>query len=1054
MQNTATQPLSILVIDDTLEILFATTRLLTSAGYAVLEAATGAEGLRLAQEQQPDIVLLDVLLPDIDGRDLCRQMKRDPRIRQSFIIIASHSKTSSDDQSEALELGADGYIARPISNRELLARLSAFVRIKRTEDALRDSETRFRAIFEASVDAIGVAKSGTHIYLNPPYLALFGYSDANALLGKSILSVYAADQHPMIRQYVDQRLRGEPTPTIYQSRGIRSDGAEFDMELHISTYTLNSELYTQVIVRDITERKQIELTQMFLLQSGWSSAGEDFFQATARYLAETVGVEYVCIDRLSGDLLSAQTVAVYHDNQFEENVAYSLYDTPCGEVVGKSICLFPREVRHLFPRDSVLQDMCAESYVGVTLWSADGRPIGLIALIGRQPLTNPALTELLLKLVAIRAAGELERRQAEEALQQSETQYRELVQTSHDLIWRVNAEGRITFMNDAARDILGYAPHEMIGRPFVDFLPAPRHTDNVEPLMTRLTKHAHLTDLENRLLHKNGEEKVLLDNLVIRRDAQGAVSDILGTSKDITKRRRAEEALQQSEERLGQTQAIGHIGSWVYDVSSDTVWASDEGFRIFGFPPATIRLPLADFEACMQDRDMVHQALMNLLSSGVPYNIEYTINPADGSPARIIAAVAEEINDETGSPVRVMGVLHDITERRRLDDQLNQAARMESIGRLAGGIAHDFNNILTGIIGITQIMQNKEVTKTGMQEDLAEVLALAERATNLTRQLLIFSRRQQFQPRIVPANLITENVSKLLTRVIGEDITLVITHQANVGSVKVDVAQMETVLINLAVNARDAMLAGGQFTIEMANTVVAAAQTLVPREVHPGEYVRITITDTGQGMEPAVLEHIFEPFYTTKGVGQGTGLGLATVYGIIDEHEGYIWVESEPERGTRFTILLPRVDNGEKKTETDQRIASLPRGHETILLVEDDDAVREVVFRILTEYGYLVHVAASPGEALDKYMSVDKTFALLLTDVIMPEVNGIELYQHFVAQHPALKVMFISGYSSETLPEGFLLDHSSVLLQKPFTVARLLHALRHILDGTPGKEGP
>ncbi len=395
----------------------------------------------------------------------------------------------------------------------------------------------------------------------------------------------------------------------------------------------------------------------------------------------------------------------------------------------------------------------------------------------------------------------------------------------------------------------------------------------------------------------------------------------------------------------------------------------------------------------------------------------------------------------------------DVTERRALEQQLRQAQKMEAIGRLAGGIAHDFNNLLMVISGYSEFLLERIGPEPALRGPAQEIGKAAERATALTRQLLAFSRKQMLAPKVVDLNgVVTENL-KMLTRLIGEDIDLVMVPGADIGAVKADPGQIEQVVMNLAVNARDAMPHGGKLTIETANVKLDANYARFHSPVQPGDYVMLAISDTGMGMDAETQTHIFEPFYTTKGL-KGTGLGLSTVYGIIKQSEGYIWVYSEPGRGTTFKIYLPRVDATLQLEPLPA--ATLPdpsgRGRETILLVEDEETLRRLTRQSLENQGYSVIDAADGAAAIRLSQAHQGPIHLLLTDVIMPGMNGRELANQISPARPEMKVLYMSGYTENHIGHNGTLDQGITLLQKPFTLPALKAMVREVLDTPPPKE--
>jgi nitrogen-specific signal transduction histidine kinase/CheY-like chemotaxis protein len=391
----------------------------------------------------------------------------------------------------------------------------------------------------------------------------------------------------------------------------------------------------------------------------------------------------------------------------------------------------------------------------------------------------------------------------------------------------------------------------------------------------------------------------------------------------------------------------------------------------------------------------------------------------------------------------------DITERKCLEQQFRHSQKMEAVGRLAGGVAHDFNNLLTIITGYGQMLQRNLEPGSSMRAYAEEVLKSGERAASLTRQLLAFSRRQDFSPRGLDLNTLVRNTENMLHRLIGEDIELATILATGLGLVRGDPGQIEQVIFNLAVNARDAMPNGGNLTLETANVELDETDAHGHIPIKPGSYVMLAVTDTGCGMDPPTQAHIFEPFFTTKEPGKGTGLGLATVYGIVKQHGGNIWVDSEPGQGTAFKIYLPRVEMDAAKVEERRAGARELRGSETILVVEDDQAVRSLVVRLLRSMGYWVLEASRVDEALMVCVRHKGPVHLLLTDVVMPQMSGRDLLGHIRPLRPDIRVLFTSGYTEEALHRRPL-EQDAAFLQKPFTEEALARKVRDVLD--EGKE--
>lgn len=450
-----------------------------------------------------------------------------------------------------------------------------------------------------------------------------------------------------------------------------------------------------------------------------------------------------------------------------------------------------------------------------------------------------------------------------------------------------------------------------------------------------------------------------------------------------------------------------------------------------------------------QQDDEFYQKLWSTITAGQVWQGRFTNRKKDGSLYTEEATITP-VRDENGTIVNYVGAKRDITRELKLEEQYHQSQKMEAIGQLTGGVAHDFNNLLTVINGFTELMRAQLSPHDPLVETIDKVLEAGERASDLVRQLLAFSRKQILEPKVLNLNDIVTNIDKMLQRVIGENIDLQMRLSPSLWSVKVDPTQMEQIIVNLAVNSRDAMPDGGQLTIETANVVLDEAYASEHMDVEPGNYVMLAVSDTGVGMSPGVKKRIFEPFFTTKEGGKGSGLGLATVFGIVQQHGGTVWCYSEPGAGATFKIYLPQADAPAQTYAPPPAAkggAQLPTGHETILLVEDDDGVRELTRRILQRQGYTILEAHNGQEALMLSLRYSGPIHLLLTDVIMPGVSGKAVVEQISQQQPDIKTLYMSGYTDEAIAHHGVLEPGAAFLQKPFSPKTLVCKIREVLDG-------
>jgi len=532
-----------------------------------------------------------------------------------------------------------------------------------------------------------------------------------------------------------------------------------------------------------------------------------------------------------------------------------------------------------------------------------------------------------------------------------------------------------------------------------------------------------------------------------------AVERELREAEDRRKRRRAEESLRESEERY----------RLLAENATDVIWTMDMNHRFTYFSPSVTRLtgfsvkealgrslkktltPASYEEAMRAFSEETALESSGGADSARTQRLEFEQQRKDGSTV-MVEVTTTYLRDPEGHPVGILGVTRDITERRSLEEKFLQAQKLESVGRLAGGVAHDFNNLLTVILGYSDMILGGLPEEHPLRPRMEEIKSAGERAAALTNQLLAFSRKQVAEPEVLYLNEVVRGMTKMLQRMIGEDIGLVTDLDPALERVKIDPVQIEQVIMNLAVNARDAMPAGGRLTIATRNTEIGAAETIPPTGPPPGRYVTLTFADTGCGMTPEVKARLFEPFFTTKERGRGTGLGLATVYGIVQQSGGGIRVESEPGKGAAFTITLPRVEEALVQPRPVSRPKDIATGKETVLVVEDDEVIRNLVREVLEGSGYTVLVAYRGAEALKLAGEREGPIHLLITDVVMPGISGPEVAGHLARYRPEMKVLYISGYTDDKIGRQGLLESGAGFLQKPFRIDALTCKVREVLD--------
>ena len=510
-------------------------------------------------------------------------------------------------------------------------------------------------------------------------------------------------------------------------------------------------------------------------------------------------------------------------------------------------------------------------------------------------------------------------------------------------------------------------------------------------------------------------------------------------------KRDAEQALSASEERALFVLEAAHVGTWESDVQTGATRWSATLETLHGLAPGAFGGTFSAFLECVhpEDRPNVLAHVERATRDRTNSNILYRTQWPDGS-IHWISGIGRTFYDDADRPLRAAGVSFDVTERVSLEEQYRQAQKMEAIGQLAGGVAHDFNNVLTAIEGYCTLASEGVPADHLVQDDLREIHRAAERATSLTRQLLAFSRRQVLQPRVLDLRESLSSVAPMLKRLIGEHIAVVVRATGDVGRVKADPGQIEQVVLNLAVNARDAMPNGGTLVLEVADAPLDAAYSSRHVSTKPGRYVMLAVSDTGEGMDATTQSRVFEPFFTTKPKDKGTGLGLSTVYGIVKQSNGYIWLYSEVGHGSTFKVYLPRVEE-EAEIPVMRPASSALGGSETILIVEDENAVRELVRRTLVRRGYHVLVAPTPHDAIGIAAEAG-TIHLLISDVVMPEMSGTALASQLLHDRPSLRVLYMSGYTDSAIVHHGVSNRGTPFLQKPFTPDALVRKVRDVLD--------
>jgi two-component system, cell cycle sensor histidine kinase and response regulator CckA len=530
------------------------------------------------------------------------------------------------------------------------------------------------------------------------------------------------------------------------------------------------------------------------------------------------------------------------------------------------------------------------------------------------------------------------------------------------------------------------------------------------------------------------------------------VSTVATQLGSVIRRKRAEGALREAEERYRSIVENAVEGIFQTTPEGGYLSVNPALARMYGYKsPKELMTGVTDIGRQVYvdpDRRAEFRGLIE--EHGFVEGFEYQVYRKDGRKIWL-SENARAVKDASGAVLYYEGTVEDVTERRALEDQLRQAQKMEAVGRLAGGVAHDFNNLLMVIKGHTELLRERLDRSDPQYRSIEQIEKAAERAASLTQQLLAYSRKQVIQPKVLDLNMVVAEMAKMLPRLLGEDIELVVVPNASLERVKADKGQIDQVIMNLAVNARDAMPHGGKLTIETANVYLSADYARQRIGAQPGSYVMLAVSDTGCGMDAETQSHIFEPFFTTKEKGQGTGLGLATVYGVVKQSGGYIWVYSEPGQGTSFKIYLPRVGEALEQAGAEEAPSGSLQGSETVLLVEDEEAVRELVCESLERNGYTVLQARDGAEAVQISRKHEGMIHLMITDVVMPGMSGRDLAHRLAPRHPKMKVLYMSGYTENAIVHHGVLDPGTPFLQKPFRPADVAHKVYELLDKHKGE---
>ena len=892
---------------------------------------------------------------------------------------------------------------------------------RRAEEALRASEEKFRLAFLTSPDSINLNRAHDGVYLDSSegFRKIMGYARED-VIGKSSLELNIWDD-PKDRERLVNGLTRQGVVENMEARFRGKDGRIRIGLMSACVLRINQEDVILSITRDITEFKRAETA---LRES------EELYRKLVSLSPDAISV----VD-LNGSLI------------FTSPRARELFgDWPEDEILGRSIFSWvaPKDQKKASTNIQRLLTEGTLTGAEYTLIKKDGtRFIGEVnAAVIHSPDGSPMSMIVITRDVT-------ERKRAEEVLRESEQRFRSMVENSPFAYQALDIDGCYIDVNQKLCDLLGYRPDELLGRSFSEFWP-----ENTQEIFTQAFetfKRDRQVSSELLLITKDGREVSVILEGRVEQDNDGNFLRTHCILTDITRRKLAEIALRESEERFSRFFRATPVGTSITRLS-DGRYAdvNDAWLGLFGYTREEIVDQNAFKLGIWADREDQVKVVGILREQGRIKDFETRFRWKSGEIGDVLYS-ADLI--EVAGQQYILGLTHDITERKRvqeekekLEAQLFQAQKIESVGRLAGGVAHDFNNMLGVIIGRTEMALNKDVSTDELHHHLKEILNAGQRSADLTRQLLAFARKQTAVPKILDLNDTISGMLKMLRRLIGEDIDLFWAPELDLWKVRIDPSQVDQILANLVVNARDAISGVGAITMRTENVVIDDSDVAETPEFIPGEYVLLTTSDTGEGMSQEVCGKVFEPFFTTKEVGKGTGLGLSTVCGIVKQNEGFIYVDSEPGKGTTFKIYLPRLESETTQVSSEVTAGTPPTGTETILLVEDDEPILNLSKIILEKLGYTVLAARAPGQAIDLVTGHPGDIHLLITDVVMPEMSGRELAEQLRAIRPNLKCLYMSGYTADLIAHRGILDEGVNFIQKPFGNDDFAERVRQVLD--------